>query len=98
MNTWVENPYVQYFTGEAYFQTESPIDASSLTRWRKRIGEEGVETLLMVSIDAARRIGMMKASSVERVIVDTIVMPKAIAHYTDSRLLEKSQTSSLQAA
>lgn len=91
VNTWVENPYVQYFTGETYFQTEAPIDSSSLTRWRKRIGEEGVETLLMVSIDAARRIGMMKASSVERVIVDTTVMPKAIAHPTDSRLLEKSR-------
>jgi transposase, IS5 family len=91
VNTWVENPYVQYFTGETYFQTEAPIDSSSLTRWRKRIGEEGVETLLMVSIDAARRIGMMKASSVDRVIVDTTVMPKAIAHPTDSRLLEKSR-------
>ena len=91
VNTWVENPYVQYFTGETYFQTEAPIDSSSLTRWRKRIGEEGVETLLMVSINAARTIGMMKASSVERVIVDTTVMPKAIAHPTDSRLLEKSR-------
>jgi IS5 family transposase len=67
------------------------MDSSSLTRWRKRIGEEGVETLLMVSIDAARKIGMMKASSVDRVIVDTTVMPKAVAHPTDSRLLEKSR-------
>ena len=91
VNTWVENPYVQYFTGETYFQTDAPMDSSSLTRWRKRIGEEGVETLLMVSIDAARKIGMMKASSVDRVIVDTTVMPKAIAHPTDSRLLEKSR-------
>jgi transposase, IS5 family len=33
----------------------------------------------------------MKASSVDRVIVDTTVMPKAIAHPTDSRLLEKSR-------
>jgi IS5 family transposase len=91
VNTWIENPYVQYFTGETYFQTEAPMDSSSLTRWRKRIGEEGVETLLMVSIDAARKTGMMKASSVDRVIVDTTVMPKAIAHPTDSRLLEKSR-------
>ena len=73
------------------FQTEAPFESSSLTRWRKRIGEEGVETLLMVSINAARTIGMMKASSVDRVIVDTTVMPKAIAHPTDSRLLEKSR-------
>jgi hypothetical protein len=56
-----------------------------LTRWRKRIGEEGVETLLMVSIDAARKGGMLKASSTDKIIVDTTVMPKAIAHPTDSR-------------
>jgi IS5 family transposase len=91
INTWVENPYVQCFTGETYFQTEAPLDSSSLTRWRKRIGEEGVETLLMVSINAARQLGMMKESSVDRIIVDTTVMPKAIAHPTDSRLLEKSR-------
>lgn len=91
VNTWVENPYWQYFTGETYLQIEPPMDSSSLTRWRKRIGEEGVETLLMVTIAAARQIGMIKATSVERVIVDTTVMPKAIAHPTDSRLLEKSR-------
>jgi len=77
VNTWIENPYWQYFCGEVYLQTEAPIDPSSLTCWRKRIGEEGVETLLMATIDAARRSGVVKASSVERVIVDTSVMPKA---------------------
>ncbi len=91
VNTWVENPYWQFFTGETYLQTKSPVDPSSLTRWRKRIGEEGVETLLLVSIDAARRGGMLKASSLDKIIVDTTVMPKAIAHPTDSRLLEKSR-------
>lgn len=89
--TWIENPYFQYFTGEIYFQTELPIDPSSLTRWRQRIGEEGVETMLAVTIDAARRIGFVKAASVDKVIVDTTVMPKAIAHPTDSRLLERSR-------
>lgn len=91
VNNWVENPYWQYFTGETYLQTRCPIDPSSLTRWRKRIGEEGVETLLMVTIDAARRGGMLKANSTDKIIVDTTVMPKAIAHPTDSRLLEKSR-------
>lgn len=43
VNTWLENPYWQFFTGETYLQTELPIDPSSLTRWRQRIGEEGVE-------------------------------------------------------
>ena len=43
---WVENPYYQHFTGEVFFQHRPPIDLTSLTRWRKRIGEEGVEWLL----------------------------------------------------
>jgi len=91
VNTWVENPYWQFFTGETYLQIESPIDSSSLTRWRKRIGEEGVETMLMATIKAARKLGLLKAASADRVIVDTTVMPKAVAHPTDSRLLEKSR-------
>ncbi len=36
---WVENPYYQHVTGEAFFQHRPPIDPSSLVRWRKRIGE-----------------------------------------------------------
>jgi hypothetical protein len=91
VNTWVENPYWQHYTGETYFQTEAPIDPSSLTRWRKRVGEEGVETMLMATIEAGRKLGLLKQSSIDRVIEDTTVMPKAIAHPTDSRLLEKSR-------
>lgn len=89
--TWLENPYWQYFCGEVYLQTELPIDPPSLTRWRKRIGEEGVETLLAVTIEAARAAGLIKKASLNRVIVDTTVMPKAIAYPTDSRLLDKSR-------
>ncbi|MCW3662522.1 IS5 family transposase [Burkholderia cenocepacia] len=91
VNTWVENPYWQFFCGETYLQTERPIDPSSLTRWRKRIGEEGVETLLAASIDAARRGGVIQKASAQQVIVDTTVMPKAVAYPTDSRLLERSR-------
>jgi IS5 family transposase len=58
-NTWVENPYWQFFTGETYLQIESPIEPSSLTRWRKRIGEEGVETMLMATIKAGRKLGLL---------------------------------------
>ncbi|MDA8522945.1 IS5 family transposase [Acidovorax sp. NCPPB 4044] len=98
VNTWVENPYWQFFCGETYLQTEPPIDPSSLTRWRKRVGEEGVETLLAASIDAARRGGVIRKCSVQQVIVDTTVMPKAIAHPTDSRLLDKSRQHLVKAA
>ena len=98
VNTWVENPYWQHFTGETHLQTKAPIDPSSLTRWRRRIGEAGVETLLKVTIEAARRGGFVNKTSFERVIVDTTVMLKAIAHPTDSRLLEKSRQHLVKAA
>lgn len=98
VNTWVENLYWQYFCGETYLQTELPIDPSSLTRWRKRVGEKGVETLLAASIEAARRGGVVQKSSTQQVIVDTTVMPKAIAHPTDSRLLDKSRQHLVKAA
>jgi len=86
--TWVENPYWQHFCGETHFQHEPPIDPSSLTRWRKRIGEAGVERLLSESIDVARRGKVVKEKSFDKVIVDTTVMEKAITYPTDSRLLE----------
>ena len=40
---WVENPYFQLFAGETFFQHQLPIHPSSLSRWRGRIGEEGVD-------------------------------------------------------
>ncbi|RDI24953.1 IS4 family transposase [Pseudacidovorax intermedius] len=98
VNTWVENPYWQFFCGETYLQTEAPIDASSLTRWRQRVGEEGVQALLAASIDAARRGGVIQKASVQQVIVDTTVMPKAIAHPTGSRLLDRSRQHLVKAA
>ena len=88
---WVENPYHQHFTGETFFQHRPPIDPTSLTRWRKRIGEEGVEWLLTKTIEAGRRCGAVEDRSLEQVAVDTTVMEKNIAHPTDSRLCERAR-------
>ena len=88
---WVENPYYQHFTGEAFFQHRPPIDPTSLTRWRKRIGEEGVEWLLSKTIEAGRKSGAVESRSLEQVAVDTTVMEKNIAHPTDSRLFERAR-------
>ena len=43
---WRENPYFQYFCGEEYFQHCFPIERSSMTHWRKRIGDEKLELLI----------------------------------------------------
>ena len=88
---WIENPYYQHFTGETFFQHRPPIDPSSLTRWRKRIGEEGVEWLLTKTIKAARASGAVTDKSLKRVAVDTTVMEKTIAHPTDARLYERAR-------
>ena len=88
---WVENPYWQLFCGETWFQHHPPIDPSSLTRWRKRIGEEGLEWLLTQTILAAQSVGVIKRQSFDKVIVDSTVQEKAITHPTDSKLLNRGR-------
>jgi transposase, IS5 family len=87
---WTENPYWQWFCGCEYFQHELPCDPSSLTRWRKRLGPEGLETLLAATIQAGLESGAMRPSSLERISVDTTVQPKAITHPTDAKLYLKA--------
>ena len=85
---WAENPYWQHFCGETFFQHRLPIDPSSMTRWRNRIGEEGVEWLLTETIRARQRAGTVQDDHLKKVTVDTTVMEKNIAHPTDARLYE----------
>ena len=87
---WVENPYWQYFCGFEFFQHRLPIDPSTMTRWRKRVGLEGMELVLAATVEVAVETGTVKESSFERITVDTTVQPKAIAHPTDSRLYLKA--------
>lgn len=95
---WRENPYWQHFSGERYFQHELPCDPSSLVRWRQRIGEAGCEWLLAHSIEAAAKGGVVKRRSLEEIVLDTTVQPKAIAHPTDSRLLSRAREQLVEAA
>ncbi len=65
-----------------------PYDPSNLVRFRKALGEAGVEELLATTIAAATKMKAIKPVQFERVIVDSTVQKKAIAYPTDSRLLE----------
>jgi IS5 family transposase len=56
---WVENPYFQYFCGEAFFQHALVFDRSSLTRWRQRMGEDKLKALLQESLAVATRTDAM---------------------------------------
>ena len=66
---WVENPYWQYFCGETYFQHQLPFDPSSMSRWRKRIGEKGCELILAETLQAGLRSGAVKESPIKRPFV-----------------------------
>lgn len=88
---WVENPYWQFFCGETYFRHELPIHPTSLTRFRKRIGEDGCESLLSQTIDAGLKTKTVEQRDLREVVIDTTVMEKAIAHPTDSRLYHRSR-------
>ena len=58
---WVENPYWQYLSGMQFFEHEPPINPSSMTRWRNRIGEAGAEELLKETITAGLKLKAVKA-------------------------------------
>ena len=88
---WAENPYWQYFCGEIYFQHELPLNPSSLTRWRQRLGDVGVESLLGASIDAALESKAVASRDLKRVTVDTTVQEKAVAFPTDSKLYNRAR-------
>jgi IS5 family transposase len=87
----VENPYWQYFCGFEYFQYSFPIDPSSMTRWRKRIGSGGMKKLLGETLEVAKRRGEIGRNEFSRVNVDTTVQEKAVAHPTDARLYQKAR-------
>jgi len=88
---WSENPYWQYFCGETYFQHELPLNPSSLTRWRQRLGDCGMELLLSATIDAAINSKAVKSRELKRVTVDTTVQEKAVAFPTDSKLYNRAR-------
>ena len=87
---WLENPYYQYFCGELAFRHELPFDRSSMTRWRQRLGEEHLAALLQESLSVAHKTGALETRDLERVVVDTTVQPKAVAHPTDARLMHRA--------
>jgi IS5 family transposase len=88
---WVYDPYFQYFCGEAYFQHALPIDRSSMTRWRDRIGPEGLEKVFQESLGVAHRTGALRAKDLKRVTVDTTVQEKAVAFPTDAKLIHRAR-------
>jgi len=63
VDQWIQNPYYQYFCGEAEFQLPFPCVQIDFVHFRKRIGEEGVELIFKMSIDVQQVRANMKSES-----------------------------------
>ena len=81
---WVQNPYYQVFTGEVEFQWQLPCDPSDMTYFRKRIGSEGFEKILAVSIGIHQ-----EKIREDEMCIDTTVQEKNITFPTDAKQYRK---------
>ncbi len=95
---WRENPYFQYFCGEEFFQHRLPVEPPSLSIFRKRIGEEGMERLLQETICAGLETGAVTVKDLQKVTVDTTVQEKAVRFPTDTQLCHKAREALLKTA
>jgi IS5 family transposase len=95
---FIENPYWQYFCGYEYFQKTFPIDPSSLTRFRQRLGSEGIEHMFQELLMTGKRVGAIRDSHLNKVNIDTTVQEKAVAFPTDARLYYKMRDLLVKAA
>ena len=84
VSAWVHNPYWQYFSGFRTFQWKFPIEPTDLVHFRKRIGNQGLEKILKMSISLHG-----KNSEEKEVVIDTTVQEKNITYPTDVKLHKK---------
>ena len=78
----------QFFGGMSYSEPRLPCDATHIGRFRRVLGEAGVEQLLKFDTQAFVSMRVVKKTEFEMIIVDTTVQEKTIAHPTNSRLLD----------
>ena len=95
---WAENVQWQFFSGMDYYEPRLPCDATQIGRFRRLLGEDGLEQLFKATIECAVEIKAVRPADLERVIVDSTVQSKAIAHPVDSRLLEIARHKVISAA
>jgi len=88
---WVQNPYFQYFCGESEFRWGIPCDPSDLTHFRNRIGKDGFDKILEISISIQPESKQSKSKRhiVKAVVLDTTAQEKNITYPTDVKLHKK---------
>ena len=68
-----------------YYEPRLPCDAPQIGRFRRLLGEDGIEQLLKATIETAVEIKAVRPADLERVIVDSTVQSKAIARQAPGR-------------
>ena len=84
---WMENPYMQYFTGEKVFQKRPPMNPIDMTKFRKRIGTIGSEKIFKISLLVNAK--EITAKEMKLVMIDSTVQEKNVTFPTDAKLYRK---------
>lgn len=84
--------YAQYLCDVSLKEAKDFLNPSSLTRFRKQIGIEGIKLIEQEALNSLKRATMLKG---RKLIADTTVVPSHIAYPTDISLLEKIRTKAL---
>lgn len=87
---FIENPYFQYFCGNKYFEHKIGLTSESLTHWRKRLGNEIFQQILVETICLGLAEEVISPKELSEVISDTTVQEKNITYPTDGKLLCKA--------
>lgn len=80
------NVYMQYLCDISLKEAKRFMDPSSLTRFRKQIGSEGIKLIEGEVLKTLKKARVIRG---RRIVTDTTVMPVNIAYPTDIQLLDK---------
>ena len=81
-DAWTRDAYMQYFCGERYFQWKLPCEPSELVHFRNRIGQDGVEKILKMTVELHSK----KIEQEDELVADTTVQEANVQFPTDTRL------------
>lgn len=85
---YLENPYVQVFCGEEHFVVDGGMDASLLSKMRKRLGKEFFEKFENEVLGAMKRRKIIES---REHLLDATVLPANIEYPTDTNLLNRAR-------
>ncbi|HEX9934682.1 MAG TPA: IS5 family transposase [bacterium] len=85
---YLENPYIQAFSGEEMFVTEGGIDPSLLSKTRKRLGKTFFRRFEKDVLEVLKRRRIIRPGEH---LLDATVIPVNIEYPTDAKLLNRAR-------